>query len=194
MPAMTRVLRGTAPGQMLLERSDEARGEAQAAPASPFQKASRGSDRERLRLVQQETDERLAPIVLRPLRELGCEPPEADVPGVAGPSLALSQRAHPTQLKITGTAKRSPSHRATGTLTALPTSFHLKLERVTDSAGLVQSTANPCSRSASRMSGVTMRPSGIQMAGGDGTPTVEPPFKVGTASTAQPRPRTPSVQ
>src|SRR5688572_22963470 len=86
---------------MLLERSDEARGEAQAAPASPFQKASRGSDRERLRLVQQETDERLAPIVLRPLREPGCEPPEADVPGLRGPSLALGERAHVTQLKIT---------------------------------------------------------------------------------------------
>ena len=44
------------------------------------------------------------------------------------------------------------------------------------------------------MSGVSIRPSGNQIAGGDGIPTVEPPWSVGTASIAQPRPRSPSVQ
>ena len=38
----------------------------------------------------------------------------------------------------------------------------------------------------SRIAGVTIRPSGIQTAGGDGMPMVEPPFSVGTASAAQP--------
>ena len=54
-----------------------------------------------------------------------------------------------------GRARRSPTHLATGTLTAFPTSFHRKLRRLTVSAGKVQLIANPCRRSASRMSGVT---------------------------------------
>jgi hypothetical protein len=44
------------------------------------------------------------------------------------------------------------------------------------------------------MSGVITVPSGSMMAGGDAMPTVDPFFRVGTASAAQPSPRTPSVQ
>ena len=39
-----------------------------------------------------------------------------------------------------------------------------------------------------------MPPRASQIAGGEGIPMVEPPFRVGTASIAQPRPRRPSVQ
>ncbi len=96
-----------------------------------------------------------------------------------------------------GIARHDPSHSETGTLTAFPTSFHLgPLRRAASStAGAVQSMGKPWSRSASRMSGVTISPvSRNHIAGGDGIPTVDPPFSVGTASTAQPRPLIPSVQ
>jgi len=39
-----------------------------------------------------------------------------------------------------------------------------------------------------------MKPDGKRIAGGEGIPIVEPPLSVGTAFTAQPNPRIPSVQ
>ena len=83
------------------------------------------------------------------------------------------------------------------TLTALPTSFHRwpRLTPRTSTAGAVQSASKPCSRSAPRMPGVMNDPSnGSQIAGGDGMPIVEPPFRAGTASPAHPRPPGPLVQ
>src|SRR5262249_7234845 len=69
---------------------------------------------------------------------------------------------------------------ATLTVTALPMSRHLTPSRAIAIAGLVQFSGKPCSLSASRMSGVTILPSGIQIAGGEGMPRAEPPFNVGT--------------
>jgi hypothetical protein len=74
------------------------------------------------------------------------------------------------------------------------TSFQRKPAFLHVWAGSVQPGAKPCIRSASRISGVTIRPSGITIAGADGIPPVEPPFSVGTASCVQPSPRSPSVQ
>ena len=74
----------------------------------------------------------------------------------------------------------------------MPLRFEISL------AGSVQPVAKPWSCSASSIRGVTicrsMSPPGFQIAGGDGMPMVEPPFRVGTASLAQPSPRVPSVQ
>src|SRR5258708_17951054 len=93
-----------------------------------------------------------------------------------------------------GRARRDPTQAAAGTLTALPTSFQRAPFLTAHSAGFVQSRGKPCRRSASRISGVTTLPSGIKIAGAEGMPMVDPPFRVGTASTAQPSPLIPSVQ
>src|ERR1043165_1418850 len=89
---------------------------------------------------------------------------------------------------------RSPSQRATGVLTAFPTRRQRGLLRRFGSSmeGSVQSAGRPCSRSASRMSGVPISSvAEFQIPGGEGIPTAEPPFSVGTASTAHPSPRSP---
>src|SRR5689334_6636347 len=96
-----------------------------------------------------------------------------------------------------GEASRDPIHFATGTVTALPTIFHLDpgLTFLPESGSRsVQSAGNPCRRSASRISGVKKHPlRRSHTAGGEGIPIAEPPFKVGTPFIAQPRPSRPSV-
>ena len=106
----------------------------------------------------------------------------------AGSSRSRTRRYSP------GSARRRPNQCATGTVTALPTNDHRTDFRAISSAGFVQSSGNPWSLSASRISGVMTRPSGIKIAGGAGMPTEDPTFRVGTAFGAQPRPRVPSVQ
>src|SRR5690606_22864679 len=63
-----------------------------------------------------------------------------------------------------GSRNLSPSHFATGTLTAFPTSFQRLPTR--GPAGLVQPGRNPCRRSASVMSGLAISPVGSHTAGG----------------------------
>ena len=114
-------------------------------------------------------------------------------PGGARPRRSLGSSSWSDSSYGRGFRSRRPTHSATGTLTALPTSFQRcrSPRRPSSPAGAVQSASKPCILSASRMSGVTIRPSGIQIAGGEGIPIVEPPFSVGTPSTAHPRPRIP---
>ncbi len=98
-----------------------------------------------------------------------------------------------------GEASFRPTHSETPVVTAFPTSFQrTPWPRRLSLAGAVHPLRNPWSRSAVPIPGVTNRSprrlSGSQTAGGDGIPMVEPPFKVGTPSRHQPRPRRPSVQ
>src|ERR1700683_2370771 len=111
--------------------------------------------------------------------------------------------ARPVALSITGggeagPAGAGPSQAATLTVTAFPTSFHRGPDRPEVAAGRVQSLGKPWRCSASEMLGVTIAFPGpwprTHTAGGDGMPSPEPPFNVGTASMAQPRPVSPSVQ
>src|SRR5258706_16378321 len=124
--------------------------------------------------------------------------PSSDQPAV-GQVLPLMRQSS-SVLHGRGSLNRVPIQWKTGTLTALPTSFQRDPRRLVSSiAGAVQSLGNPCRRSASRISGVTIRAVdardvGITIAGGEGIPKPEPPFNVGTAFRAQPSPRVPSVQ
>ena len=94
-----------------------------------------------------------------------------------------------------GVSRREPSHSDIRVLTALPTSFQRFLAGPqTSSAGSVQPGSNPCRRSASWMTRCDNFAAFQPHRGGACDADCGAPFMVGTASIAQPRPRTPSVQ
>ena len=113
----------------------------------------------------------------RPLRQVDAERLAAVAPRRRRP---LAVNALRLAYVVGSRAGESPAEPGCdGTLTAFPTSFHRSDFRVPScSAGSVQSASNPCSRSASRISGsTTPRPCASRIAGGEGIPIVEPPFK-----------------
>ena len=154
---------------------------------------------QQLRLVIEELMEMRSRVGDRPHRAVDSAPLAAHAPGGRWPAIAGSELAPRHLRRMSRRCRsRSPIQRATGVLTALPTSFHRSVRRRPwHLVGRPQSSRRG-TPGAARHRGCPESRScpvpGCQIAGGDGMPIVEPPLSVGMASTAHPRPRMPSVQ
>ena len=182
---------------MLRDRVEETIREAQRRSGRPVEEARGGARRQRLQREPEEGREALVRSPNRPGRDGNAVRARRIAPRGTRPGRAeaeVPREATRRKDADCGAAVRpTPPPARSRRCPRASTGAARRVDRARRPAA-VQSGSKPCSRSASRISGVPILPSGIQIAGGEGIPIVEPPFSVGTASTAQPRPRMPSVQ